>query len=107
MPVPDGVGIIFLNFFLVILEVAKYAVALSPNSLFILYALETVAQYLESSITFTYIIDLGRNINLGVTYIIPVNKFMQTFLAIKVCSIHVSFFILMLMRARVLRLFII
>ena len=48
--------IIFLNFFLVILEVAKYAVALSPNSLLILYTLETVVQRLEGGIAFTYII---------------------------------------------------
>jgi hypothetical protein len=87
--------------------VAKYTAALSPNSLLILYALETVAQRLESGITFIYIMDLGRNINLGVTYIILVNKFMQTSLATKVCSIYISFFVLILIRARVLRLLII
>jgi hypothetical protein len=87
--------------------VAKYTAALSPNSLLILYALETVAQRLESGITFTHVIDLGRNINLRVTYIISVNKFIQTSLATKVCGIYISFFILILTRARVLRLLII
>jgi len=50
------VGTVFLNFFLVTLEVAKYAAALSPNSLLTLHALETVVQRLESGIAFTYII---------------------------------------------------
>jgi hypothetical protein len=87
--------------------VAKYIAALSPNSLLTLYTLETIAQRLESSITFTYVIDLGRNINLKVTYTILVNKFIQTSLATKVCGIYISFFILMLTRAKVLRLLII
>ena len=51
--------------------------------------------------------DLGRNINLKVAYIILVNKFMQTSLAVKVYGVYISFFILMLTRARVLRLLII
>ena len=54
---------------------AKYVAALSPDSLLILYALETIVQRLKSGIAFTYIIDLSRNINLRVTYTIPVNKF--------------------------------
>jgi hypothetical protein len=66
-PVLNGVGIIFLNFFLVTVELAKYTVALSPDSLFILYALKIIAQRLESGIAFTYM-DLGRNINLKVTH---------------------------------------
>ena len=49
-------GTIFLNFFLVTLEVAKYTAALSPNSLLILYTLETVVQRLEGGIAFTYVI---------------------------------------------------
>jgi hypothetical protein len=61
------VGTIFLNFFLVTVELAKCAAALSPNSLLTLHALEIVVQRLESGIAFTYI-DLGRNINLEVTY---------------------------------------
>ena len=86
---------------------AKYIAALSPNSLLILYTLETVAQRLESGIAFTYIINLGRNINLRVTYTIPVNKFIQTSLATKVCGVYISFFVSILIRARVLRLLII
>ena len=86
---------------------AKYAVALSSDFLLILYALKTVTQRLKSGIASTYVIDLGRNINLRVTYTIPVNKFMQTSLATKVCGVYISFFILMLTRARALRLFII
>ena len=100
-------GTIFLNFFLVILKVAKYTAALSPNSLLILHTLKTIAQRLKSGITFTYVMDLGRNINLRVTYTILVNKFMQTSLAIKVCGIYISFFILILIKARILRLLII
>ena len=45
--------------------------------------------------------DLGRNINLGVIYIILVNKFMQTSLTVKVYGVYISFFILILIRARV------
>ena len=47
---------VFLNFFLVTLEVAKYAAALSPDFLLTLYALETVVQRLEGGIAFTHVI---------------------------------------------------
>ena len=100
-------GTIFLNFFSVTSEVAECAAALSPNSLLTLHALETVAQRLESGIAFTHVMDSGRNINLGVTHTIPVDKFMQTSLATKVCGVHMSFFVLMLTRARAPRLLII
>jgi hypothetical protein len=63
----DGVGTIFLNFFLVIVELAKCTVALFFNSLLTLHALKIIIQYLKSSIAFTYI-NLGRNINLKITY---------------------------------------
>jgi len=49
----DGMGIIFLNFFSVTVETAKYTMALSPDFLLILYALEIIAQRLESGIAFT------------------------------------------------------
>ena len=51
--------------------------------------------------------DLGRNINLKVIYIILVDKFMQTSLAVKVYGVYISFFILILIKAKALRLLII
>ena len=47
---------------------------------------------------------IGKNINLEVTYIILVNKFIQTSLAVKVCGIYISFFILMLTRTKLILL---
>ena len=47
---------------------------------------------------------IGRNINLKVIYTILVNKFMQTSLAVKVCGIYINFFILILIRTKLILL---
>jgi len=48
--------------------------------------------------------DSGKNINLRVTYMILANEFIQTSLAAKVYGVYMSFFILMLMRAKLILL---